>query len=1223
MKLNKLKKSLLLLLMASMTGGAFAQNWVDVTSTYISNSGFDVTADQVTDNLTVNPAANKNVTDWTYAGSTSWSASGCIGFGTSGQINGAAIPSTNSSDEASGAALAITGAWDDGSGYASYVQEITLPIGKYKLEYVINNVGQNSNFRTSYFGFATSSSKYYGSNTSYPANTWTTESVEFTITAETKGNVSVGFGWSHAGSGSTPKLVIDCVKLYVDNTVDKSSLESLITEAEGLYDNAANGAADFLAVINSAKGVDSNASATAADVINAENALKSAINTFKMANASETNPLDFTSYIKNPSFEGSCPGNGNAINAPADWTMSCSMSGWLDGSINTTAPSDGSKCYNLWAGTVTSTDMSQTVVLPAGKYVLSADFRIDNISNVTNQGVYAKVGEQTYKSTETIKTVASTWNSAEGWNTLTATFNVYDDNTSVKLGASSTGNGGSSGWYQIDNFKLAYVGMYDVTDLLNDLAALIPTSPFEAKHSTASETKLQAAINAANDLITAGTGTKDEITTATTNLSNAIADVNASIADYANLKTAIEAAQKYNVIDPDYDALVAAVSTANGVYNEGSAESCTSAIASLSDAVKAAKINDYAYVLIDFEYPVELGTWKKEGPTGELKDQHWSGEAKPYLEQSSAAWGQNSWTISYNQDLTLPAGDYVFKVAGRKAQGDGCTLALVVKNGENIIGSISNFPEGDTGLGINKSGATSFDPDDEAGFANNGQGRGFEWRYVKFTLSADATINVAVNANATTSHQWVSFCDATIQTNNEANIAMIEYNIALNDAKTALETNTNVTGVEKTALNDAINAAPGSTKASIEAATAALKEATTAFTAAAPAYDAYVDIKAKVANLDAAGQAKFAELEADIETELSATTIASVPASYIEAVKAQTTPGADMTGIIVNAAIASTDGWNNARTNAGQQYTDAPENTYFDVYNETRNMTQNIGKLQPGIYTLKCATRASTEMAGKAANVYVSQNSANLASTDIHKDGSADGELGNGWSWTEVKFAVTDNTTDITIGFYAECGGNQWAGADNFTLTFNGTLDTKVTISSTGLASFSSVAELAVPTGVEAYYTTECTATSVKMTKIEDGKIPANTGVILKAAAGDYTLTATTGATAIADNLLVAATYAIAELAATSGDKTNYILYQGEFRTWDESAVVSVAAGKAYLSVPVSAGSLSLQFGDATAIDTVNGNASFNGTRVNIAGQAVNDNFKGIVIMNGKKVLVK
>lgn len=768
-------------------------------------------------------------------------------------------------------------------------------------------------------------------------------------------------------------------------------------------------------------------------------------------------------------------------------------------------------------------------------------------------------------------------------------------------------------WISYKNFTIKYLGESLPEDDVNALLAKVPTGKMSKTVSDA--------------LANCVTAFKTTASVANYNaLAVAIADANASIVDYNKLYDAIELAGKYNIIDADYNALVSAMAIANNIYNNGKADTCDEAIANLNAAVKAAKINDYAYVLVDFEYPVELGTWKNEGPTGELNSQHWSGEARPYLEQSSAAWGQNSWTISYNQDLTLPAGDYVFKVAGRKAQGDGCTLSLVVKNGENTIGSISNFPEGDTGLGINKSGATSFDPDDEAGFANNGQGRGFEWRYVKFTLSADATINVAVNANATTSHQWVSFCDATIQTNNEANIAMIAYNIALNDAKAAIANDAykNVTGTEKVALQNAIAAdMTGKTRTEVEAATAALKEATTAFTAAAPAYDAYVDIKAKVANLDAAGQDKFAELEADIETELSATTLASVPASYIEAVKAQTTPGADMTGIIVNAAIASTDGWDNARTNANQQYTGAPDNTYFDVYNETRNMTQNIGKLQPGIYTLKCATRASTEMAGKAANVYVSQNSANLASTDIHKDGSADGELGNGWSWTEVKFAVADNTTDITIGFYAECGGNQWAGADNFTLTFNGTLDTKVTISSTGLASFSSVAELAVPTGVEAYYATECTATSVKMTKIEDGKIPANTGVILKAAAGDYTLTATTGATAITGNLLVAATYAIAELAATSGDKTNYILYQGEFRTWDESATVNVAAGKAYLSVPVSAGSLSLQFGDATAIDTVNGTASFNGTRVNVAGQAVSDSFKGIVIMNGKKVLVK
>lgn len=173
---------------------------------------------------------------------------------------------------------------------------------------------------------------------------------------------------------------------------------------------------------------------------------------------SEASPVDITSSLKNPSFEGSGSTSGGAINAPQDWTMNCSVNGWVDGTINTTAPSDGSKCYNLWAGTVTSTDMNQTITLPAGKYLLSADFRIDNMDYVNDQGVYATVDGKTYKSTETITTVANPWNSQDGWNTISTYFYVLDDEASVKIGASSTGTNGPMGWYQIDNFRLKFCG---------------------------------------------------------------------------------------------------------------------------------------------------------------------------------------------------------------------------------------------------------------------------------------------------------------------------------------------------------------------------------------------------------------------------------------------------------------------------------------------------------------------------------------------------------------------------------------------------------------------------------------------------------------------------------------------------------------------------------------------------------------------------------------------
>ena len=79
---------------------------------------------------------------------------------------------------------------------------------------------------------------------------------------------------------------------------------------------------------------------------------------------------------------------------------------------------------------------------------------------------------------------------------------------------------------------------------------------------------------------------------------------------------------------------------------------------------------------------------------------------------------------------------------------------------------------------------------------------------MKFTLADDATVNVAVDAVATIEHMWVSFCDATVQTNNEANVSLIAYNIALGSAQTTIANTdyTNVTGSEKTALQAAIDA---------------------------------------------------------------------------------------------------------------------------------------------------------------------------------------------------------------------------------------------------------------------------------------------------------------------------------------------------------------------------------------------------------------------------------
>ncbi len=190
---------------------------------------------------------------------------------------------------------------------------------------------------------------------------------------------------------------------------------------------------------------------------------RTGVDNFKLINitqgVSDITAQNWTSAIANASFEAGTSGEygsgQNHVYIPYGFTMNCTMEGWRDGSINTTNPSEGSKLYNYWAGTTTSLDIYQTLQLPAGKYTITADLRTED-GKISNQGVYAKIGDDTFKSA-TIQTIGDPWNGAEAWNTLSKDFYVQSDG-SVQVGASSTGGASSVGWFQIDNFTLSYKG---------------------------------------------------------------------------------------------------------------------------------------------------------------------------------------------------------------------------------------------------------------------------------------------------------------------------------------------------------------------------------------------------------------------------------------------------------------------------------------------------------------------------------------------------------------------------------------------------------------------------------------------------------------------------------------------------------------------------------------------------------------------------------------------
>jgi len=213
--------------------------------------------------------------------------------------------------------------------------------------------------------------------------------------------------------------------------------------------------------------------------------------------------------------------------------------------------------------------------------------------------------------------------------------------------------------------------------------------------------------------------------------------------------------------------------------------------------------------------------------------------------------------------------------------------------------------------------------------------------------------------------------------------------------------------------------------------------------AAANSIAAYAAIDAKLTTLDAAGQANFKASEVGQKYVAKTYTDEDYSDAYITAVKSQA-PGADMTPLIKNAQVASADGWTGARTNTGQQYTDAPDNTYFDFWNNSGSMDDACQKitLPEGVFTLKAATRAD-------ANVTANKNQGHIYAkvgeqrftTPIHTDGNSGGDLGNGWSWTTVDDIVVPKEMEITIGFYCPTPNGVWAGADDFHLIYKGAID--------------------------------------------------------------------------------------------------------------------------------------------------------------------------------------
>ena len=310
-------------------------------------------------------------------------------------------------------------------------------------------------------------------------------------------------------------------------------------------------------------------------------------------------------------------------------------------------------------------------------------------------------------------------------------------------------------WLSFKNVTITYLGSLPQAEI-DALLAQVPTGKMAASVKAELDTRVAALEN-------------NKSVANYNNLASYIATANASVNDYAALATAISNAEAYNTYKPVFSAsepaYQAAIAAAQGVYDEGTVTDCSAAITALTAAIQAANVNDYNIYTNDYNYSyatlldTDMRNWTTSDWGMMTADQHWNGQnAQSYYEQTSAEYGQNSWSHSGTETVTLPAGNYVMGIICRADARLAPTMSVTVGESDPITTTLTH--KGNSGKGVTTEGVASFD----AGEFANTNGRGWEYRFLAFNVpNNDTEVTITVSASASVKNAWVSLTNPLLK----------------------------------------------------------------------------------------------------------------------------------------------------------------------------------------------------------------------------------------------------------------------------------------------------------------------------------------------------------------------------------------------------------------------------------------------------------------------------
>jgi len=646
----------------------------DVTAKYLTNWGFDENFDYTASDAKTVSQEMLEVDGWTKDFSIDYTITGVYEFGTATTFNGASVPASGYDGSAGG--LALSTGWTQS---LKFYQEITLPVGSYALVSAFYNGGTKTVGASLVGWIDNDGTSTLSALSSFPKAQWVVDTVRFIVSETNGGKVQIGFKAGSNGSANSAKVVLDFVKL-LDMGRDTSILEESIAAAQSAYgDGTATGASTLLAAIESAQSVLNDNSSTMEDIINAAQKLDLEVKSFNMANASEDNPYDATSYITDPNFED---------NGLGSWT-----SDGLQTQTNSSfTKKSGSVYVEKWtsSGSVGDGYAKQTITgLPNGTYKLT-------------------VAAQNYsqKSTSTLNEGAYIFG-----NNDTTTVTLPDDYSVTFVVSANKANigfvaeGATGNWIACDNFRLYYLGV-DVQALKDELNSLVEKAESLLDTTTKANSEdiyeLKEAIEKAK--VEMETETLDNITDVTEGIQNAIAKVEESAIAYSILAEAISNANSYYDADGvDAETLKAAIDAAQALYDSdnASATDLTETASALDEAAYNYRMSNASE-----DNPIDYTSYIKNPSFEENGKEYWTTDmeliSRNVFSLKSGTYFLNIriWESKYGdhyvqQNIKLPLGKFVLKVDAQNSildtQGRQADVYLFAGDERTTISSANTY----------------------------------------------------------------------------------------------------------------------------------------------------------------------------------------------------------------------------------------------------------------------------------------------------------------------------------------------------------------------------------------------------------------------------------------------------------------------------------------------------------------------------------------------------